>query len=91
MTVRVPVDVVESMGSEVYVHFAVGGDRAAAGDLDELAGDAGADELGAPAETEMVARLDAAARPREGETAELWIDTGRIHLFDPADGRCLTR
>jgi multiple sugar transport system ATP-binding protein len=39
----------------------------------------------------MVARLDAAARPREGETAELWIDTGRIHLFDPADGRCLTR
>jgi multiple sugar transport system ATP-binding protein len=91
MTVRVPVEVVESMGSEVYVHFAVGGERAAAGDLDELAGDAGADELGAPAETEMVARLDAAARPREGETAELWIDTGRIHLFDPADGRCLTR
>jgi multiple sugar transport system ATP-binding protein len=90
MTASVTVDVVESMGSEVYVHFTVAGERAAAGDLDELAGDTGAHDVGAGTENEVVARLDAAARPREGETAELWIDTGRIHLFDPASGRSLT-
>src|ERR1700752_4313803 len=75
ITVRVPVDVVESMGSEIYVHFTVEGERAAAGDLDELASDAGAQDVGAPEQSEVVARLDRAARPREGETAELWIDT----------------
>jgi multiple sugar transport system ATP-binding protein len=91
ITVRVPVYVVESMGSEIYVHFTVEGERAAAGDLDELASDAGAHDMGGPEQTEVVARLNRAARPREGETAELWIDTDRIHLFDPADGRCLTR
>jgi len=91
ITVRVTVDVVESMGSEIYVHFTVEGERATAGDLDELAGDAGAHDMVGAEQTEVVARLDRAARPREGETAELWIDTDRIHLFDPADGRCLTR
>ncbi len=87
ITVQVRVDVVESMGSEVYVHFAAGGERASAGDLDDLAA---RDDSGG-AEGEVVARLDAAARPREGEIAELWIDPARIHLFDPADGRRLTR
>jgi multiple sugar transport system ATP-binding protein len=91
MTVRVAVDVVEWMGSEVFVHFAVEGERAVAGDLDELASDAGVHEAGLAPDAEVVARLDAAARPREGETAQLWIDTEKIHVFDPASGVCFTR
>jgi multiple sugar transport system ATP-binding protein len=91
MTVRVAVDVVEWMGSEVFVHFAVEGGRAVAGDLDELASDAGVHEAALAPDAEVVARLDAAARPREGEIAQLWIDTERIHVFDPASGVCLTR
>jgi multiple sugar transport system ATP-binding protein len=87
MTMRVRIEVVESLGSDVYVHFAAGGERAAADDLDELAGG----EDGGGAASEVVARLDAATRLREGETAELWVDTATIHLFDPRDGRRLTR
>ena len=87
MTMRVRIEVVESLGSDVYVHFAAGGERAAASDLDELAGG----EDGGGAASEVVARLDAATRLREGETAELWVDTAKIHLFDPRDGRRLTR
>jgi len=39
---------------------------------------------------QIVARLDAASPVVEGSEAELWIDTRRLHLFDPESGRSLT-
>lgn len=55
--------------------------------LSGLAKDMDADEL----KPQIVVTLDAASRIRGGQSAELWLDTRRIHLFDPASGENLTR
>jgi hypothetical protein len=49
----------------------------------------GIDELWSTVE-ELVARIDAATRIREGDEAELWADLRSMHLFDPATGRNIT-
>ena len=33
-----------------------------------------------------MARLDAATKVREGQPADLWMDTRFIHVFDPTTG-----
>jgi multiple sugar transport system ATP-binding protein len=38
----------------------------------------------------VVARLDPEASVKQGQDAELWVDTSRIHFFDVSDGRALT-
>ena len=87
---KAKIDVLESMGSDVYVYFSLGRDmQVSAAELDELAADAGTADTGASAET-LTARLDAATRVREGADAELWADGGSIHVFDPATGRNLS-
>ena len=35
--------------------------------------------------------LDTASRIKAGDEAELWFDSSRMHLFDPASGDNLTR
>jgi multiple sugar transport system ATP-binding protein len=35
--------------------------------------------------------LDASSGITAGDAAELWIDTSKIHIFDPASGENLTR
>jgi hypothetical protein len=58
-------------------------------ELEELARDSGRADSGASNET-IVARLDAATRIREGQDAELWVDSRAMHIFDPATGRNLS-
>ncbi|HEY5856427.1 MAG TPA: ABC transporter, partial [Aldersonia sp.] len=41
--------------------------------------------------TQMVVALDPMSRVSEGDTATLWLDPSRIHLFDPKSGDNLTR
>jgi multiple sugar transport system ATP-binding protein len=83
-------DVVESMGSELYAYFDVqGGEELHAEQLDELAADAGMEDL-PHSGTQVVARLDAESRARPGGEAELSLDTSQIHLFDREGGRSLT-
>ncbi|MBL7496306.1 sn-glycerol-3-phosphate ABC transporter ATP-binding protein UgpC [Frankia sp. CNm7] len=84
----VTVDVLERLGSDSYAYFTVAGGRARAADLEELAHDAGTVDL-ASGDPQIVARLDAVSRIREGENAELWLDTDQLHLFDPDTGRNL--
>ncbi|ADP82051.1 ABC transporter ATP-binding protein [Pseudofrankia inefficax] len=84
----VTVDVLERLGSDIYAYFTLAGGRAQVADLDELAHDAGTVDLSSRAE-QVVARLDADSRIREGENVELWLDTARLHLFDPETGRNL--
>jgi multiple sugar transport system ATP-binding protein len=84
------VELVESMGSEIYAYFGHSGESVKAADLAELADDAGTAEVPGAGESRAVARLDAASEVREGEQARLWLDTARVHLFDPQDGRSLT-
>jgi multiple sugar transport system ATP-binding protein len=77
------VDVLESMGSDVYAYFTLEGGRATAAELEELARDAGGDIMTAD---QIVTRLDAASRAREGEQLEVWFDASKVHLFDPQSG-----
>jgi multiple sugar transport system ATP-binding protein len=84
------IDVLESMGSDVYVYFAKDIERGVnAAELDELAKDSGRADTGEAGDT-VVARLDAATRVREGREAELWVDARAMHVFDPASGRNLS-
>ncbi|MFJ8622111.1 ABC transporter ATP-binding protein [Kitasatospora sp. NPDC093550] len=89
VTVTVTVEVRESVGSDVYVHFAEEGGPAATEELAELAADSGRADTGMQ-EHRVVARLSTATRATEGGPLELWVDTARIHVFDPRDGANLT-
>jgi ABC-type Fe3+/spermidine/putrescine transport system ATPase subunit len=90
ITFRADIDVVESMGSDVYVYFAKELESGVdAAELKELAADSGRADTGQSGDT-VVARIDAATRVREGQEAELWVDVRSIHVFDPATGLNLT-
>ena len=85
-------DVIEWMGSELYAYLpiAVGGGTHRAG-LAELARELDQEDLHSDSdESQVVARLNPASRVREGEEAQLWVDTTRVHLFDPETGDNLT-
>ena len=89
VTFRTAIDVVESMGSDVFVYFTQESGLSTKTDqLADLAADSGAAEAGS-AET-VTARLDAATRIKEGENAELWADVRTMHVFDPETGENLT-
>jgi multiple sugar transport system ATP-binding protein len=83
-----PVEVTESMGSEVYAYFNYEGGGVAHDELAELAADTGASDL-PDTEGRAVARLDAETTVSPGEKARLWVDTSRIHLFHGEDGRAI--
>jgi multiple sugar transport system ATP-binding protein len=89
-TFEAQIDLVESMGSELYVYFNVESDRVESEHLEELAEDAGGADLPHGGEGQVVARLDPASKVKRGETAELWVDTTRVHLFDAESGESLT-
>jgi multiple sugar transport system ATP-binding protein len=90
ITFPVTIDVLESLGSDVFVYFtkelAQGVD---AQELRELASDAGRTEAGSSGDT-VVARLDVATKIKEGDNTELWADLRSLHVFDPVNGVNLT-
>ena len=90
-TFRAKIEVLEAMGSELYAHFSVSSDVSVESEeLRELAADAGAGDVPSSGEAgQIVARLDAASNVQEGQEAELWVDTSKLHLFDAGDGRSL--
>jgi multiple sugar transport system ATP-binding protein len=91
VTFRARVDVVESMGSELYVYVPVAGGEIDASELREIAADAGAADLpGVAEEDQIIARLDPASRAKAGEQIELWLDVDQIHFFERDGGRCLS-
>src|ERR671925_295772 len=72
-TFRAQIEVLESMGSELYAHFTVQAEAVQSQELQELAEDAGAGEVPSSGEEgHIVARLDPASRVRQGEDTELW-------------------
>jgi multiple sugar transport system ATP-binding protein len=90
ITFRASIDVLESMGSDVYVYFTKEIEQGVnAAELEELARDSGRADTGGSGDT-VVARLDAATRVHEGQDAELWVDARAVHVFDPASGRNLS-
>ncbi|MGA5443301.1 ABC transporter ATP-binding protein [Streptomyces griseoincarnatus] len=88
--VTVTVDVLESLGSDAYVHFSAEGGPVSTAELEELASDSGLADTGAGGNQQIVARLDAATHAREGQPIELRVDLGKAHVFDPENGTNLT-
>ncbi len=87
---RASIDVLESMGSDVFVYFTKEfGNEVDAAELRELAEDSGSADTGGSGDM-MVARLDTATRAAEGHESELWADLRSIHVFNPADGSNIT-
>ena len=80
----------ESLGSEVMVHLKVDAKPAVTDDVRELAHDTDAvavsDLSEGATETEIVGRFGPRSRVREGEVAEVAIDTRTLHFFDPESG-----
>jgi len=78
----------ESLGAEIMVHFTLDAPPAITEDVRELARDIGdersVDELAEQdtSESTMVGRFGARTRVKEGQTAEVTVDTRALHFFD---------
>jgi multiple sugar transport system ATP-binding protein len=88
---RTKVDVVESMGSEIYVYFDVEHQGVESAELNELAADAGMEDLPSHGEgQQVVARLSAESKASPGGEVELTIETSQMKLFAVDTGRSMT-
>jgi multiple sugar transport system ATP-binding protein len=76
----------EALGSEIMVHFIVDARPALTEDVRELAEDVGGDLPDAAQESTLVARFNARSRVREGEEADVAVETSELHFFDPESG-----
>jgi multiple sugar transport system ATP-binding protein len=85
--IRGKVELREALGSEIMVHFTIDARPAITDEVRELARDVGedADARRADAAT-VVGRFGARSRVREGEEAEVAVDTRALHFFDPETG-----
>jgi multiple sugar transport system ATP-binding protein len=81
-----PIEVLESMGSEIYAYFGFEGGEVSSDELAELARDSGVAETPGGGAGRAVARLNPESEIREDTTARLWFDVGKLHVFDPHDG-----
>jgi multiple sugar transport system ATP-binding protein len=78
----------EALGSEIMAHFTIDAPPAITEDVRELAQDIG-DERAVAETTEhttMVGRFGARSKVKEGETADVAVDTRALHFFDPETG-----
>jgi multiple sugar transport system ATP-binding protein len=85
------VEVLESMGSDKFAYFSVEGEQAVSEDLADLAADAGTADVPGGDVGQIVTRLSAASGAAEGQSMQVWLDTSKIQVFDPASGRNLTQ
>jgi multiple sugar transport system ATP-binding protein len=83
------IDLVESLGSDLYAYFHVESEGVQSDQLADLVGERLA-ETGAAGkregEEQIVARLEPTSKVKRRESAQLWADTAKLHLFDPESG-----
>lgn len=88
--VEAKIELRESLGSEILVHFNVDAPPVLTEDTRELAREQEAtEELEDRVENRVstfVAKIDPRAEAQVGDTVQLVVDTSRLHLFDPDDG-----
>jgi multiple sugar transport system ATP-binding protein len=90
--IRSTIELREALGSEVLVHFTIQAPIVLTEDTRELAVDVGTEALedleerAREATSVFVAKLNPRTRAREGEPLELFVDTRRLHIFDPDTG-----
>ena len=81
------VDVTEWLGDSQFAYIPFDAPEAVTKQLQDLSRELDSDQL----RTQAIVSIDATSRLREGRDAEFWIDTRKIHCFDPASGDNLTR
>jgi multiple sugar transport system ATP-binding protein len=77
----------EWLGNQQYGYIRYRPDDAVQAKLNELARDLDGDEM----QPQLVVALDASSRIRGGSPGRIWLDTRRMHVFDPETGENLTR
>ena len=87
VTFDVTVDVIEWLGNEQYAFVPYEAPDDITATLNELQADLDSEQM----RLQMTVSLDPLSRISDGETVTLWLDTSRIHLFDPKTGENLTR
>ena len=85
-TFRATVDVVEWLGNEAYAYIPFEAPPEVREQLEQLERDLDGEAL----RTQLVIGLDGSTKIAEGDEAEIWVDTSKMHLFDPATGENLT-
>jgi len=86
------VDIREDLGSDVYVHFGVGGLPVLGEDVRAAVGDDAVETAEAQTRRKghlWVARVGHTSRASEGEPIELVVDTSRLRFFDPETGNAV--
>jgi multiple sugar transport system ATP-binding protein len=87
VTCEVSIDVTEWLGNEQYAFVPYDAPNEITAQLEQLATDLDSEQL----RTQICVELDPMSQVRPRDTATLWLDTSRIHLFDPKTGDNLTR
>jgi multiple sugar transport system ATP-binding protein len=87
--IEVTVDIKEDMGHEIFLHFAVEAPSVKADELREIMGGEAleaAEEQTRHHGSPFIARVERGTTVREGEKAQLVVDTSRMHFFDLETG-----
>jgi multiple sugar transport system ATP-binding protein len=85
-TFKAHIDVREWLGDQQYAYVPYEAEANVQGQLKELAREVDSDSL----RTQLVVSLDSDSKVKEDDDATLFIDTDKMHLFDPATGENLT-
>ncbi|MEJ5915105.1 ABC transporter ATP-binding protein [Pseudokineococcus sp. 1T1Z-3] len=84
---RAPVDVTEWLGDSQYAYIPYEASPEITERLKELSKELDSEAL----RTQAIVSIDATSRIREGREAEFWLDSRKVHVFDPTSGLNLTR
>jgi multiple sugar transport system ATP-binding protein len=85
-TFHATIDVVEWLGNEAFGYIPYEAPPEVESQLEELAKELDSEAL----RTQIIVALDSSSRIRDGEEAELHVDSSRMHLFEPGSGDNLT-
>ncbi|MCB0830810.1 MAG: ABC transporter ATP-binding protein, partial [Solirubrobacterales bacterium] len=87
VTFEAKINLVESMGSELYAYFESGSEES--GKVEEAASAAGLEALAGGDAGQVVTRLPPESKAKRGETLKFWVDPDRLLFFDPESGNRL--
>jgi multiple sugar transport system ATP-binding protein len=81
------VDVTEWLGDSQFAYIPYEAPESIQSKLRDLSRELDSEEL----RTQAIVSIDATSRIREGRDAEFWLDSRKVHVFDPESGENLTR
>jgi multiple sugar transport system ATP-binding protein len=85
-TFKAKIDVVEWLGNEAFGYIPYEAPPEVESQLGELAKELDSEAL----RTQIIVALDSASRIKDGDEAELHVNSSRMHLFEPGSGDNLT-